>query len=154
MRWCTAVALGALPNNTLQFLPPDLNVCDPLLPFGKHSHFRMQLDQPELFVYFLLNRRLLFPTHERTPSDPPALRNLGIGQFILGYESGRTGLEFLAICNPPVHTPRISSSASTIRIPAESSREQRTCQQRTPAKQGPCRGNRIGARYHCFLTFT
>jgi hypothetical protein len=53
----------------------------------------MQLDQPEVFVYFLLNRRLLFPTDKRTPSDPTALCNLGVRQFVLGCENGRTGVE-------------------------------------------------------------
>jgi hypothetical protein len=45
---------------------------------SRENHLRLRLlfGQPEMFVYFLLNRRLLFPTHERTPGDPTEPRNL------------------------------------------------------------------------------
>src|SRR5271154_919689 len=63
----------------------------------------MSLDAPEVFVYFLLHRRLILPTHERTPADPALPRNLGVRQFVLGCENGRAGLEFLAIRNLLMH---------------------------------------------------
>ena len=40
----------------------------------------MQLDQPEVFVYFLPNRRLFFPTDERTPSLTFALQSNFAGE--------------------------------------------------------------------------
>src|ERR1700689_2994608 len=73
----------------------------------------MQLDQPEVFVYFLPNRRLFFPTDERTPSNPTALCNLGVRQFVLGCENGRTGVEVLAIRDFLIH---IASAPSAIRL--------------------------------------
>jgi hypothetical protein len=60
----------------------------------KSFALRMQLALPEVFDHFLPNRRLLFPTHERTLGDPAKPCNLVIGPFVLGCENGRAYLEF------------------------------------------------------------
>jgi hypothetical protein len=72
-----------------QVRPHDFDVCDPLVSCENHLRLRLLLAQPEMFVYFLLKRLLLFPTHERTPGDPTTPRNLFVRAFILGCESGR-----------------------------------------------------------------
>src|SRR5450631_3733187 len=76
----------------------------------------MQLDQPEVFVYFLLNRRLFFPTDKRTPSNPTALCNLDVRQFVLGCENGRTGVEVLAIGDFPIHIASASRAIQPVRL--------------------------------------
>jgi hypothetical protein len=39
-----------------------------------------------------------------TPSDPAEPCNFGVGQFVLGCKNGSSGLDFLAIWHPSVHT--------------------------------------------------